>query len=104
MSQRTNTYLFAGGLDPSTSPLLLPPGRVMSGINYEAVMEGYRRMDGIERFDGRPAPSECRFHTLRFTAGSVEIEAGDVVVGAGSGATGTVVLGARPDQRNVGSG
>ena len=34
------------------------PGALIGGMNYEARPEGYRRIDGYERFDGRPSPSD----------------------------------------------
>ena len=34
------------------------PGELIGCMNYEAREEGYRRIDGYERFDGRQAPSD----------------------------------------------
>lgn len=91
MSQRTSDFVFQGGMDPSTSPLLLSPSRCMSALNYEAVAEGYRRLEGIERFDGQPAPSQARFWVLTFIQGSALIATGDRIAGGTSGATAWVV-------------
>lgn len=91
MTQTPSTFIFSGGLDVATSPLVMPPGRIMSGMNYEVVAEGYRRVDGYERFDGRKAPSDARFWSVPFQDGATPIYYGDVVFGATSGAGGIVV-------------
>jgi len=52
---------FGGGLDYVTSALSVPPGRLAECRNFEELFgkQGYKRMDGYERFDGRPAPSDA---------------------------------------------
>ncbi len=92
MSQRQETYVFGGGLDTNSAALAVPPGAVIAAMNYEPKSEGYARMQGYERFDGRTAPSAARFWTLPFDQGAQVIAIGDVVTGATSGATGTVIL------------
>lgn len=57
--QQTAHFPLQGGLDLVTPPLAMPPGRMIAGENYEPHPAGYRRIDGYERFDGRPAPSDA---------------------------------------------
>ena len=55
------SYTFCRGGEDLISPgVVIKPERLLRGLNYEIVSTaiGYRRMDGYERFDGRPAPSE----------------------------------------------
>ena len=52
-------WLLSGGLNlvrPAISRNRAP-GELIGCMNYEAREEGYRRIDGYERFDGRTAPS-----------------------------------------------
>lgn len=91
MSQIPNTYPFGGGLDTNSAALAIGPGAVLFSENYEPLAEGYGRSEGYERFDGRAAPSDATFYSLRFDAGEVEFALDDVVEGATSGATGVVV-------------
>jgi len=88
--QDTTDYVFQGGVDPSTSPLLLSPSKAMASMNYEVVAEGYRRMEGIERFDGQMPASSARFWILGFTDGGVQVNVGDRIVGSETAATGWV--------------
>lgn len=81
-------FTMEGGLDQETSPLTIPPGRVIAALNYESVNKGYQRCEGYERFDGHPSPSDAAVQILTFSAGVTEIEVGDTVTGATSGATG----------------
>lgn len=92
MSQRSDTFAFGGGLDTKSPALAVPPGAIIAGMNYEPKAEGYARVLGYERFDGRTAPSAARFWSLPFNNGAVSIGIGDLVTGATSGATGTVIV------------
>ena len=80
-----------GGVDSVTTPILVKPGTLLSAINFEPdIYGGYRRIAGIERYDGRPRPSDASYWLMTATVtGSVEV--GDVVTGATSGDTGTVI-------------
>lgn len=82
---------FEGGLDTETTGWKVPPGRLRDAINYEIALEGgYRDLQGYERFDGRPAPSDASFTILDVTiTGSIVV--GDTVTGATSAATGVVI-------------
>ena len=52
-----------GGLDLVTPRIARStrPGGLTLCVNHEARDEGYRRIDGFERFDGRPPPSELAY-------------------------------------------
>lgn len=47
----------SGGLDEESAAISVPAGRVLAVENYEAVSKGYQRIEGFERFDGRPSPT-----------------------------------------------
>lgn len=86
------SFAFSGGLDVVSAALALPPGRLRSGFNYEPLAEGYGRVDGYERFDGRGSPSSRSYWLLPFDTGVSAITAGMTITGGTSGATGVVVL------------
>jgi hypothetical protein len=92
MAQQTSFYPLQGGLDLVTPAIRTDPGKAIAALNYEANERGYRRVDGHERFDGRPKPSEAQYWILAFDAGTVEIEEGDEVEGGTSGATGIALF------------
>lgn len=88
----TVQFALAGGMYETLPHVSIPPGAATLGVNYEVRPEGgYRRVDGYERFDGRTSPSDATYYTLPFDTGSTEIEVGDTIDGATSGATGYVV-------------
>lgn len=82
---------FAGGIDLETSVLSLKPGNVLEAMNYEpGPSGGYRRIDGYERYDGRPAPSAASYTYIECAPlGAVSV--GATVTGATSAATGRVL-------------
>ena len=84
----TSSFAMAGGENLVTPAIMLKPGELLFSQNYEATLQGYRRMGGYERFDGRPKPSAAVYHLLNFDAGSAEISVGDAVTGATTGASG----------------
>ena len=90
--QQTHTIPFNGGLDLITPPLRKKEGRVISSENYEPRPEGYKRIHGIERFDGQPQPHLASFWVMYFDAGTAAISEGDTVTGATSGATGKALI------------
>jgi hypothetical protein len=53
MAVESTPYAFGGGLDQASASLAVPGGRVIAGLNYEPVVNGYQRVQGHERFDGR---------------------------------------------------
>lgn len=91
MTRKISTFPFAGGLDLESAAIAVPPGALISGLNYEVLAEGYGRVKGYERFDGQVSPSAVSYYALAFDAGSGAISAGDTVTGATSGATGIVI-------------
>lgn len=53
---------FPGGLDLVTPSLRQQPGALQDVLNFEcAQFGGYSRVDGYERIDGRPAPSDATY-------------------------------------------
>lgn len=90
--QRASITPLRGGLDQITPALALDPGKAIAGSNYESNERGYQRVDGYERFDGRPSPSGMSYWVVPFEAGTTEITAGDIVTGATSGATAEMLL------------
>ena len=92
MPQGIQTFAVGGGLDQISPAIAVSSGRVRSAMNYEPLAEGYGSVEGYERFDGRTAPSATAFWTLGFDGGIDPIIAGNVIVGASSGATALVLL------------
>ncbi len=61
MSIRRNAIALSGGLDLTTPAPLTRAGTLADCLNYEvASRRGYTRIDGFERFDGRPGVAEHR--------------------------------------------
>ena len=90
-AMRTSYFDFSGGLDLVTSPLKIPPGRLLGCQNYEINIEdGYSRIDGYERYDGNSKPSNASYWVLNFDSGSSEPSIGDTIEGDTSGATGVI--------------
>ena len=97
MAQQQQRTRFYGGLDLITPADEVKPGMVIAAENYESEARGYRRVDGYERFDGQPKPSEAIYWLLGFDSGSTAITEGQTVTGATSGATGIVLQDATAD-------
>ena len=70
---KPGSWRMLGGLDLTTPRIMRSrvPGGLTLCINHEARDEGYRRIDGFERFDGRPAPSALPYPV----EGDTEMEA-----------------------------
>lgn len=92
MAQQTIIHALQGGLNLVTPALQTPPGHCIAGVNYEPVERGYQRVDGFERYDGRPSPSDASYWVLDFDAGTTAVSEGDTVTGATSGATGEALV------------
>lgn len=93
MGVRTGDYFpFGGGLDVMDPPLAIAPGQLLGVNNYEpAIIGGYRRFDGYERFSGQLSPSTTPFISIPYTSsGGFTPAEGATVTESGSGATGTV--------------
>lgn len=70
MSIRRTAIALHGGLDLTTPAPLARNGTLSDCLNYEvANRRGYTRVDGFERFDGRPGVAEYRI--LRLTLANV---------------------------------
>jgi hypothetical protein len=84
-------YAFKGGLDLVSPRITLKPGFVFDAQNYEPyTVGGYRRINGYERFDGRPSPSDAQYWVIDATiTGTVTV--GSTLTGATSGATARVL-------------
>jgi hypothetical protein len=99
---KTSYFPLGGGLDIATPTLSMPPGRALALVNFEPWFNGgYRRIDGFERYDGRPSPHEQTF--IGFDVSSVEdVVVGNTITGGTSAATG-VVIGVYEDDGTFGS-
>lgn len=80
-----------GGLDQVTPAMYLKPGVARQSSNFEcSVYGGYTRIDGYERFDGRPSPSSAT-QTPVFIPTMLSVPTvGQTLTGATSGATGVI--------------
>jgi len=85
---------FAGGLNLVDSELAISPGQCLSAINYEMGVDGgYERIKGYQRFDGTLVGLPTYWH-MPWKSEDVPLpypQVGDVVVGADSGADGTIL-------------
>jgi hypothetical protein len=89
---RAKYYPLGGGLDLVSPSLTVNPGRLLACVNFEPDFnDGYRRVDGYERFDGRPRPHLQGYQGFQISDAS-GLSAGDAIEGATSGATGTVAV------------
>ena len=91
-NRRTDHFLLYGGLDLVSGAVNVPKRHMIAGVNYLPTDGGYRRIEGYERFDGRPAPSDATYSVLRFDAASAVADMGDTLTGAMSGATATIIV------------
>lgn len=84
-------FALSGGLDTETPVRQLLPGGVLGSDLYEPKVEGgYARLGGIERFDGRTRPSDVDVLVIAVDGLTGTLNVGDVLVGAPSGAQGTI--------------
>lgn len=89
---RTSFVPLAGGEDLVSPALSINPGALTFSENYEpGIVYGYRRVDGFERADGQPAPSDASYWIVTFTAGDNEPTVGATVIGGTSGAIGELL-------------
>ena len=114
-------FPFEGGLNISTPAMSLEPGELVAANNFEIDIRGrYRRMDGYERFDGQTLPSKIEpYYRIPFNLGTIVYptftssfstafhrnapSSGDMVKGATTGATGTVLVASLEDITGDGS-
>jgi hypothetical protein len=81
----------AGGLDLVTPRMKLDAGKVIDACNYEPLpIGGYRRINGHERYDGRPSPTKADYWALPATiTGTIPV--GSTLTGLFSAATARVL-------------
>lgn len=61
----TDFYPLTGGLDLESPAIAISPGKLFDAQNYEPnTSGGYRRIDGYERYDGRPSPTAADYWVL----------------------------------------
>jgi hypothetical protein len=91
MGQQFAYFPLGGGLDLITPAIAQKPGSAIGALNYEPAANGYRRVEGYERFDGRLSPTDAPYYELDFTPAPPPFVLGDTITGATSGATGKVL-------------
>lgn len=102
--QQEDIIPLMGGLDLVTPAISKGPGYCIAAQNYESNDRGYGRIEGYERYDGQPSPSEASYWVLAFDSGSTEVTEGDTVTGATSGATGIALIDGILDSGTYGGG
>jgi len=92
------SFTLDGGLNLVDPPINMPNGMLIAATNYELLPRGgYRRIDGFERSDGQPRPSDANNWILYFDTGDVtEPEVDSICTGVTSGATGKVGVVVKP--------
>lgn len=85
MTVRSEYIPFVGGLDLISSSVASRPGRLADALNFECVFgaQGYRRIDGYERFDGRAQPHKAQYQSVPFTDGKAGLVVDAAIFGAG---------------------
>lgn len=85
-------FALTGGLNQTAPQITLPPGTLTRALNFETpVAGGYRRVDGYDRYDGKPSPATIQYVRIPFAAAGPTPIAGSIN-GATSSATALVVL------------
>ena len=81
-----------GGMDITSPSLSVASGKASFAINYEpGDTGGLRRIDGYERFDGSPSPSDAVYYFCE-TVLTDTVSVGDTITGVDTGATGYVIV------------
>lgn len=88
----TDIIPMKGGVNMVTTPIQQSPGSMIYAQNFEAdINGGYRRMRGLERYDGRPRPSSATYYVVDcMVTGALVV--GDVITGSLSAATAEVAF------------
>ena len=80
-----------GGLDIVSPAMSISPGKAELAMNYEpGDLGGLRRIDGYERFNGRPSPSDAVYYWCKASFVGAVV-ATDTITGATSTETGVVI-------------
>jgi len=89
---QVDSFELKGGLNLVDPPIEMPAGMLIAATNYELLPRGgYRRIDGFERSDGQPRPSDATYWVLNYDTGDVVTPVVDsLVIGQTSGAIGKV--------------
>jgi hypothetical protein len=85
----------SGGLDLVSGALNVRPGRMSECLNFEQVFgkQGYKRIDGYERFDGRPEPHKAVYSIQNIKTVVTPIAVGQTVTGTTANAQVLAVVG-----------
>ena len=88
---KTDIIPLFGGLDLVTTPVLVPPGRLISSNNFEPdINGGYRRLPGFERYDGHTSPHDGDYWIADVVVTGL-VAVTDTITGVTSGATAKVI-------------
>lgn len=89
---KTQYFALGGGLDVESAARSAPAGLVLGGVNYESsALQGYERIGGFERFDGRPRPSDAAYRVFQSASNFSGVAVGNTVTGGTSAATAKVI-------------
>lgn len=83
MTTRVDYTSLTGGIDQVSGSVGVKPGMLSDCVNFEQVFGklGYHRVDGYERFDGRPQPHLAEYWFLPFKNQVAALEVGDAIYG-----------------------
>lgn len=99
---KSSYFACEGGLDLVTPAMTVPPGRTFDSLNYEPeISGGYRRVDGYERFDGHPSPTDSASYVILPVLLTEPIPIDYGVNGASSGVGGRHVATIEKDGYNL---
>ena len=88
MSTKVDYTPLSGGLDLVSGALNVRPGRLSECLNFEQVFgkQGYKRIDGYERYDGQPEPHKAAYSIQQYKARVTPITVGQTVTGPSASA------------------
>jgi hypothetical protein len=86
-----SAVVMGGGLWSNVAPGAAPPGTGQFCLNFEVATSGaWAKSGNLERFDGRPRPSDAVYVMLQPETTFSGLAIGDIVAGSASGASATV--------------
>lgn len=89
---QSSYFACEGGLDLVTPAMTVQPGRTFDSLNYEPEMSGgYRRIDGYERFNGEPSPTDTAKYVVLPALLTRTVPLGYGINGVDSGVGGRLV-------------
>jgi hypothetical protein len=88
MTTKVDYVPLGGGLNLIDSQLTMKPGMMTECLNYEQIFgsQGYWRIAGFERYDGRLEPHLATYYVQEFDTGTAAISVGDIVTGTSASA------------------